>query len=80
MLHSMFKFFWFSLESENNLGVMKTSVKTDIYSVDGWRPRSTVDQDIDQTDFFMVDFDHEKISLVDVDGWNWPDRSVHVYT
>ena len=43
---------------------MKTSVKMDVDSVDGRRPRSTVDQ---LENLSLVDVDHENLSLVDVD-------------
>ena len=43
---------------------MKTSVKTDVDSVESRRPRSTVDH---LENFSLVDFDNENLSLVDVD-------------
>ena len=46
-------------------GVMKTSVKTGVDSVDDRRPVSTVDVDVDQSKTSVVDVDQKKTSLVD---------------
>ena len=44
---------------------MKTSVKMDVYSVDGRRPGSTINQ---LENLSLVDVDNENLSLVDVDA------------